>query len=128
MPNSADFVDHVLDLMRPAAKASARSMFGGHGIYVDGRMVALVADDVLYFKCDDVNRPTFEALGLPPFDYETRDGRRVVMSYYRAPDEAVESSAAMREWLQSARAAALRAGAARPTRRAKSSPGVRRRA
>ncbi|WP_203301031.1 TfoX/Sxy family protein [Marinobacter sediminum] len=27
-------------------------MFGGYGIYYDGLMFALVADDVLYFKAD----------------------------------------------------------------------------
>ena len=43
MPNSHAFVEHVLETMRPATAVTARAMFGGHGIYVDGRMCALIA-------------------------------------------------------------------------------------
>jgi DNA transformation protein len=110
MPNTPDFVAHVLELMRPCAPASARAMFGGHGVYVDGRIVAIVIDDVLYFKTDAGNRDEFIALALEPFTYSTRTGERHVMSYHRAPDEALESPAAMEQWLRSALGAALRSG------------------
>jgi len=62
--NSADFVAHVLELSKPQARISSRAMFGGHGIYADGVIVAIVVDDTLYLKCDDANRGEFEALGL----------------------------------------------------------------
>jgi DNA transformation protein and related proteins len=96
--------------MRPCAPASARAMFGGHGIYADGRIVAIVIDDVLYFKTDAGNRDEFIARELEPFTYSTRTGDRHVMSYHRAPDEALESPAAMAQWLRSALGAALRSG------------------
>ena len=110
MPNTPDFIAHVLEMMRGSASPSARAMFGGHGVYVDGRIVALVVDDVLYLKTDAVNREEFSALGLEPFAYSTRAGDRHVMSYHRAPDEALESPAAMAQWLRSALGAALRSG------------------
>ena len=92
-------------------------MFGGHGLYVDGVIVAIVIDDVVYFKTDAANRGEFTALSLEPFVYETKQGERIVMSYHRAPDEALESPAAMAEWLRSAVGAALRSAAARSSRR-----------
>lgn len=110
MPNSPDFVAHVLEMMRGSASPSARAMFGGHGVYVEGRIVAIVVDDVLYLKTDSVNREEFTALDLEPFAYSTRAGDRHVMSYHRAPDEALESPVAMAEWLRSALGAALRGG------------------
>jgi DNA transformation protein len=110
MPNTPDFIAHVLETMRPCAPASARAMFGGHGVYVDGRIVAIVIDDVLYFKTDAGNRDQFIALELEPFTYSTRTGDRHVMSYHRAPDEALESPVAMAQWLRSALGAALRGG------------------
>jgi DNA transformation protein len=117
MPNSRAFVDHVLETMRPTAAASARAMFGGHGIYVDGRMCALVADDQLYLKTDATNRPEFAALGLASFVYRMRGGEQAVMSYHRAPDEALENPEAMRDWLRSALGASLRASAGKAAAR-----------
>jgi len=108
MPKSAAYVEHVLELMRPTATATARAMFGGHGVYVDGVIVAIVVDDVLYLKTDDENSGAFSSLGLEPFRYVTKEGEVHVMSYYRAPAEALERAEDMAPWLQSAHAAALR--------------------
>jgi DNA transformation protein len=116
MPNSPDFIAHVLELMRPAAPATARAMFGGHGVYAAGTIVAIVIDDIVYLKTDDANRDEFTALGLEPFSYVTRQGARHAMSYHRAPDEALESPEAMAAWLRSAMGAALRRASAKPAR------------
>jgi DNA transformation protein len=118
MPNAADFVAHVLELMRPTAPAQARAMFGGHGIYAGGPIVAIVIDDVLYFKTDEASRAEFAARGLEPFVYTTRRGEKSATSYRRAPDEALESADAMRGWLRSAQAAALRSAGTKRARAA----------
>jgi DNA transformation protein len=125
--NTPDYIAHVLDLMRPTAAATARTMFGGHGVYVDGVIVAIVIEDVLYLKTDDENRPAFASRGLEPFRYVTKEGEVHVMSYHRAPDEALDGPADMAPWLQSAQAAALRRkGAPRSSTRArKPSPALR---
>jgi DNA transformation protein len=114
--NSVDFIAHVLELARPTAMMSARAMFGGHGLYVDGVIIAIVIDDIVYFKTDAANRGEFTALSLEPFVYETKRGERIVMTYHRAPDEALEGPAAMGMWLRSAIGAALRGAAAKSSR------------
>lgn len=120
MANSAAFLDHLRELMRAGGRAvSARAMFGGHGLYVDGLFVAIVDDDVVYLRCDDANRAEFASLDLPPFEYETKDGSRQAMSYRRAPDEALDSAQAMAPWVRTALGAALRAAASPPSRKAK---------
>ena len=53
MPNAADFIAHVLELMRPTAPAHSRAMFGGHGIYAGGPIIGIVVDDILYLKTDE---------------------------------------------------------------------------
>ncbi|MGE0653798.1 MAG: TfoX/Sxy family protein [Alphaproteobacteria bacterium] len=111
MPNTPDFVAHVLEMMRPTASATARAMFGGHGVYADGRIVGIVVDDELYLKTDATTLPAFTALRLEPFRYSKADRGAVTMSYHRAPDEALESPEAMREWLRGALGAALRGAA-----------------
>jgi DNA transformation protein len=115
-PARNEFVEHVLELLAPLGSVSARRMFGGFGIYRDGLMVALVANDVLYLKADTESRGEFEAVGSEPFSYTARR-KRVMLSYWRAPEEALESRATMQEWARSAHAAALRAKAGSPTAR-----------
>ena len=114
MANSPDFVAHILELMRPAGRASARAMFGGHGMYVDGLIVGIVVEDVLYLKTDDETRPAFARRDLAAFSYTTKEGKAHAMSYHRAPDEAVEGPESMREWLRPAIGAALRNAQKKP--------------
>ena len=114
MANTPDFIAHVLELMRPSGRASARAMFGGHGMYVDGLIVGIVVEDVLYLKTDDETRPAYTRRELAPFCYTTKEGRAHAMSYHRAPDEAGEGPEAMREWLRPAIGAALRNAQKKP--------------
>ena len=83
-------------------------MFGGHGVFRDELMFGLVVDDTLYLKADKESRAMFESVGLPPFEY-TRKGRRIALSYYPAPEEAMENPLTLAEWARPAFDAALRA-------------------
>src|SRR5262245_63599789 len=85
-------------------------MFGGAGIYADGTMFGLVADGVIYLKADDLNAPAFERENLPPFTYETKDGKRGVMSYRRMPERLYDDPDELATWARDALAAAQRSG------------------
>jgi DNA transformation protein len=96
-------------------------MFGGHGVYADGLMIGLVADEVLYLKMDAESRPRFEAAGCQPFTYDPQNGRPPMqMSYWTVPSEAMESPAAMAPWARLALGAALRNQAAKTAKLAQS--------
>jgi DNA transformation protein and related proteins len=122
-PRRNEFVEHVLELLAPFGGVSARRMFGGCGIYRNGLMFALVADDVLYLKADGESRREFADAGSEPFSYVALR-RQVILSYWRAPEEALENREAMQSWARTAFAAALRAQASSPT--AKTSKRLRR--
>lgn len=127
MANSRDYLDHVLELIRPAGSASSRAMFGGHGIYLDGMIVAIVVDDTLYLKADDETRAAFIAQDLEPFRFtKKKTGEVLTTSYHRPPDEALESPAAMREWVRRALSAALRTAARKSGKAKPGSPRARR--
>lgn len=115
------FVDHVLELLAPLGRVTARGMFGGHGIYLDGLMFAIVLDDTLYLKADEMSVREFQARSLEPFTY-VRRGRTASLNYYRAPEEALDAPHLMAPWARAAFSAALRAN------RARSQPSRRRRA
>ncbi len=109
----ADFVKHCLDLLGGPGRARARRMFGGQGLYVDELFVALIAGGTLYLKVDAGSHPLFEQAGSQPFDYATREGSRVVLSYWSAPQDAMESPALMLPWVRLAMDSARRAAASK---------------
>lgn len=111
------FADHCLELLSPLGAVTARRMFGGWGIYLEGVMFALIAFERLYLKVDDSSRAQWEGAGCEPFVYEGK-GRAVRMSYYTPPHEAMEAPDLMLPWARMALGAALRARAqsARPAR------------
>jgi DNA transformation protein len=75
MDDGGSFAEHALDLtvrVGPPCDTVARlrRMFSGQGIFCDGVMFALVADDTLYLKGDDDMKPAFLDAGSSPFTYE----------------------------------------------------------
>ncbi|GGB78971.1 DNA transformation protein tfoX [Marinobacterium zhoushanense] len=103
-----EFVDWVVELMQCIGPVSAKRMFGGHGLFLDGLMFALIIDRELYLKADDQTRQGFVDQGLAPFTY-LRQGKPCSLSYYQAPEELLESVEMMREWANQAYGVALRA-------------------
>ena len=102
-----EFVDHLADLFDAFGPVTARRMSGGHGVFRDGLMFALVVDDALYLKADEYDRAMFESCGLPRFEY-ARKGKRASFSCHLAPGDALEDPLALAEWAQPAFDAALR--------------------
>ena len=80
-PSFRSFVLEQLGRVTPGIRA--RGMFGGVGIYAAELFFALLDDDTLYFKVDDVTRPQFESRGMTPFRPYGEEGE--VMGYYEVP-------------------------------------------
>lgn len=108
MSRRSEFLDYLCELLAPLGRIRAKAMFGGHGIYCDERFFALIADDSLYLKADDVTRDAFIKAGQKPFTFVMKNAE-ATMSYYTVPAEALEDFAEMRPWAQLALAAAGRA-------------------
>jgi DNA transformation protein len=117
MAVSPTFRTFIVDqLGRAVSRVRARSMFGGVGIYAGDLFFALIADDTLYFKADESNRPDFERRGMGPFRPYGEGGE--VMQYYQVPAELLEDTEALRPWAEKAIAAAAR----KKTKRSRRSP------
>jgi DNA transformation protein len=115
MAKRSQFVDYVVEQLAPLGEVTARGMFGGWGLYCDGRMFALIADDTLYVKVDDTNRPEFAQAGLQPFRYNTEKSESMI-SYYTLPTTAIDDRDELCAWARKGIEAAARA-AAKPRRR-----------
>jgi DNA transformation protein len=83
-------------------------MFSGAGVYRDGVFFALATSDGgLYLKCDDEIESRFRDAGSRPFTYG-RDTRKVTMSYWSVPNEALDDPEALKLWAELSYQAALR--------------------
>jgi DNA transformation protein len=114
-----EFARYCVELLGSLGPTRSRRMFGGHGFYVDDVFIALIFEERLYLKADDTTRARFEQAGCQPFVYEGGDGKSVSISYYTAPDDAMESPALMHPWARLAMEAGLRAAAAKARKPAK---------
>lgn len=103
-----EFVSYVVELMQSIGPVSAKGMFGGHGIFLEGFMFGLVAYSTLYLKADKETESEFTSRGLEAFSYNKK-GKEFKMSYYQAPEEVLEDAEEMNFWATQAYSAALRA-------------------
>ncbi len=115
------FHDFVRELFAGLGPIQIKRMFGGAGVYAEGRMFALLADEVIYLKADDALKAALEAEGSGPFTWTPDSGPRagvpVAMSYWRMPDAALDEPDIAAAWARKAIVVALAAPA--PKRKAK---------
>jgi DNA transformation protein len=128
MATDPGFVVHAVDLVGLVAPVTARAMFGGHGLYAEGVMFALLDDGELFLKTDEETRARFVATGCRQWVYVNKKVRMENTGYFRPPDEAHEDPEAMLPWARLALDAALRARAAKAARKSAGRPPARRKA
>ena len=103
------FVQSLHETFERLGRIETRRMFGGHGVWHEGRMIALVVRDTLYLKSDAGSAAHFDALNLPPFTY-VRASKEMPMSYRQAPADLFEDREEAARWGRLAYEAALRSG------------------
>jgi DNA transformation protein len=118
---SSGYLDLLADLFAPLGGVRFRRMFGGHGIYRDGVMFALVSDDVLYMKADAETARRYEAESCGRFVYEAK-GKPVAMSYWRLPERLYDEPDEFVAWAREAVGVAKRSRAASGKRRRECGP------
>ena len=120
-------IELIRELAEPIGGVAMKRMFGGVGLFRDGRMFAIVVADVLYFKVDAESAHLFEAEALEPFGYTAKTGERVVMSYRRAPERVFDDPDEFLIWARHGIGAAMRS-AEKPVRKSARTPAKPRRA
>jgi DNA transformation protein and related proteins len=109
------FQDLLVDLFEPVGGVSLRRMFGGIGIFRQGIMFALVADEVLYLKADETSSTAFKAEGCGPFVYDGKS-KQHVMPYWRLPERLYDEPDEFHDWALTAFRVAEQAKKERPKR------------
>lgn len=100
MPVSAPYRDYVLERLSRLGRVTAKRMFGGVGLYLDGVFFALIADDTLYFKVENATKAPYEAAGMGPF--KPFPNRPMTMRYYEVPADVLEDDDRVAMWARAA--------------------------
>lgn len=93
---SAEYLEYVGEQLSPLGDVLCRKMFGGAGVFLDGKVFGVVADDVLYLKADASNRQDYANLGMEQFrPFPHKD---MLMPYFRVPDSVLEDREELCRW------------------------------
>ncbi|MDO8296420.1 MAG: TfoX/Sxy family protein [Caulobacter sp.] len=109
MAVSAEFLDHLSELLAGLGPLTVKKMFGGASLQVDGVAFALVFGETLYLKVDDETRAAFAAAGSGPFVYAMKDGRTASLGYWSLPESGLDDPDEAVRWARLGVAAAFRA-------------------
>ncbi len=114
MPVNQEYIDYVIDQLAAFGPVTARRMFGGAGLYHQGKFFGLIADDVLYLRVDDDNRKDYIEAGMEPF----KPFGSYAMGYYEVPAEVLEDPDELAQWARKAFAALATGKRSRAPRKA----------
>ena len=68
MSSNQNVVDFIVEQTAGAGRVSAKKMFGEYGLFCDGKMVAIIADDQLFVKPTAAGRDFLGTVEeLPPY-------------------------------------------------------------
>lgn len=69
MASNVEFVKYVADQLSGAGAVTYRKMFGEYGMYLDGKIFALICNDQLYIKITEAGRRLMPELETaPPYE------------------------------------------------------------
>jgi DNA transformation protein and related proteins len=96
MAVSNDFLEYIIDQLSVWGEVTTRRMFGGAGLFRDGKMFGLVADDVAYLKVDETNKDKFLMAGSSPL--KPFPNKATILSYFEIPPDILENPDELIEW------------------------------
>ena len=89
---------YIAELFSVFGSVKVRRMFGGAGLFVNGLMIGLLDEGVIYLKADAHTIPAFEREDLKPFSYETKTDTHTLASYWRMPERLYDDSDELARW------------------------------
>jgi DNA transformation protein len=108
MVASDSFAEFLREQLAPMGRVTMRRMFGKTGVFCNGLMFGMIADDVLFVRVDEHNKAVFKEAGsAPPLNYE-KQGRTIDLAFWRVPERLLDEPAELVVWARAALAAARR--------------------
>lgn len=93
------FKDYVLEQLQGLKGVSARPMFGGYGIYAEGKFFGAVHKGRVYFRVSEKSKLEYEARNMGPFK---PNPKQTLKTLYEVPPEVIESPPQTCDWAREA--------------------------
>ncbi|MGJ8570787.1 MAG: TfoX/Sxy family protein [Hoeflea sp.] len=100
--------DAIGDMFVSLGEVTIKRMFGGKGIYHQGKILALEVSGDILLKADAMSAPEFADAGARQWVYEGKN-KPVSMPYWSIPENALDDPDELAKWVALAWDAALRA-------------------
>jgi DNA transformation protein and related proteins len=113
------FTIDIVQRLQLLGQVTARSMFGGAGLYCQGVFFGLTANEQLYLRVDDQTRPDYEAHGMCFFQPWPDKPTHGLRNYFEVPANIQRQREELCAWAAASLAIAQRA---KPKSRTKSKP------
>lgn len=95
MAVNEEFLKYVQDQLSEFGAFEIKRMFGGVGIFREGKMFAKIGGDTLRLKVDESNKKQFEERGMKPFFSEKK---KKGMPYWEVPPDVLEDRSTLAQW------------------------------
>lgn len=97
MASNLEFVEYVAEQLSAAGEITYRKMFGEYGMYLDGKIFAVICDDQLFIKVTEAGRKIAPQLTLaPPYEsakdyflFEDIDDKEFLVDFVKKTWEAL---------------------------------------
>lgn len=100
MTVSQHYLAHTIERLARVVPVSYRRIFTGYGVYHHGVQFAIIVNDHLYFRADELSRTLYQAKGMTPFQPGAVE--RAESSFYQLPDDVLEDPTELIYWMRTA--------------------------
>lgn len=100
MTVSQHYLAHTIERLASVVPVSYRRIFTGYGVYHQGVQFAIIVNDHLYFRADDLSRTLYQDKNMTPFQPGAVE--RAESSFYQLPDEVLENPRELIYWMRTA--------------------------
>ena len=108
----SSLASYVAEQLAPLGRISSRAIFGGVGVFIDDRLLAIVMGEKLYLHTDKSNLDDYVARGMPQFK-PYPNAFDLTTDHHEVPQEIVNDTEQLKIWGERALNAAIESARAK---------------
>lgn len=91
-----DYLDYVTGQLSEVGEFEIKKMFGGIGFFKEGKMFAMIGNNVFRLKVNGSNQKDFEKHGMKPYH---SNSKKKGMPYWEVPEEILNDKNKLAKWV-----------------------------
>ncbi|MFC4308363.1 TfoX/Sxy family protein [Steroidobacter flavus] len=108
----SSLASYVAEQLAPLGRISSRAIFGGVGVFIDDRLLAIVMGEKLYLHTDKSNLDDYVARGMPQFK-PYPNAFDLTTDHHEVPQDVIDDVVQLKLWGERALNAAIESARAK---------------